>query len=93
MQKDKLWYLKKFNLFDTMGMEEMESISDMVAEDQITKKQPVFLEGDPSESLYFLKKGRVKISRIDESGKELTLTLLEPGEIFGELGLFDDAPR
>jgi CRP/FNR family transcriptional regulator, cyclic AMP receptor protein len=93
MEKDKLWYLKNFNLFDTMGMEEMESISQMVAEDEIAKKQPVFLEGDPSENLYFLKKGRVKITRIDESGKEFTLTLLEPGEIFGELGLFDDSPR
>jgi CRP/FNR family transcriptional regulator, cyclic AMP receptor protein len=93
MEKDKLWYLKKFNLFDTMGMEEMESISQMVAENEIAKKQPVFLEGDPSENLYFLKKGRVKITRIDESGKEFTLTLLEPGEIFGELGLFDESPR
>ncbi|MBC8186534.1 Crp/Fnr family transcriptional regulator [candidate division KSB1 bacterium] len=93
MEKDKLWYLKKFNLFETMGMEEMESISQMVAENQITKKQPVYLEGDPSENLYFLKKGRVKITRIDESGKEFTLTLMEPGEIFGEMGMFDDAPR
>ena len=93
MEKDKLWYLKKFNLFETMGMEEMESISQMVAENQITKKQPVYMEGDPSENLYFLKKGRVKITRIDESGKEFTLTLMEPGEIFGEMGMFDDAPR
>ncbi len=93
MEKDKLWYLKKFNLFDTMGMEEMESISQMVAESEISKKQPVYMEGDPSENLYFLKKGRVKITRIEESGKEFTLTLMEPGEIFGEMGLFDDSPR
>ena len=93
MEKDKLWYLKKFNLFDTINNDEMESLSDMVAENQIKKKSPIFLEGDSSENLYFLKEGRVKITRIDESGKEFTLTLLEPGEVFGELGLFDDSPR
>jgi len=93
MEHDKIWYLKKFNLFATMGQEEMESMSDDVFESEIKKKQPIFLQGDPGESLHFLKKGRVKITRIDESGKEITLTLLEPGEIFGELGLFDDSPR
>jgi CRP/FNR family cyclic AMP-dependent transcriptional regulator len=51
------------------------------------------MAGDPSENLYFLKEGRVKITRVDESGKEFTLTLLEPGEIFGELGLFDQSRR
>jgi len=76
-----------------MGQDEMENLSDHVVQDQIKKKQPVYLQGDPSENLYFLKEGRVKISRLDESGKEITLTLLEPGEIFGELGLFDDSPR
>lgn len=93
MQKNKLWYLKQFNLFDTLNADEMESVSDMVVENQIGKKQPVYLEGDISEKLYFLKEGRVKITRVDESGKEITLTLLEPGEIFGELGLIDDTPR
>jgi len=93
MEKDKLWYLKRFNIFETVDHDEMEMVSQMVSENEIRKKQPVYLEGDSSENLYFLKKGRVKISRVDETGKEFTLTLLEPGELFGELGLFDDAPR
>ena len=93
MQKKKLWYLKRFNLFESIDQEEMESISKMVVDNQVRKKQPVYLAGDPSENLYFLKEGRVKITRVDESGKEITLTLLEPGEVFGELGLFDDSPR
>ena len=55
MERDKLWYLKKFNLFDTFNPEEMESVSEMVAENEIKKKQPVYMEGDPSETLYLLK--------------------------------------
>ena len=93
MDRDKIWYLKKFNLLQTMNEEEMETMSEAVLEDEFKKKQPIYLQGDPSETLYFLKKGIVKLSRLDESGKEITLTLLEPGEIFGELGIFDDSPR
>ena len=93
MERDKLWYLKQFNFLETMTPEEMESLSEMVVDNQVKKKQPIFMAGDPSENLYFLKVGRVKITRVDESGKEFTLTLLEPGEIFGELGLFDESPR
>ena len=93
MERDKLWYLKQFNLLDTMTQEEMESLSEMVVDNQVKKKHSIYMAGDSSENLYFLKEGRVKITRVDESGKEFTLTLLEPGEIFGELGLFDQSPR
>jgi CRP/FNR family transcriptional regulator len=93
MNPNKLWYLKQFNILDTLSEQEMMSLNDLVVDNDVKKKDPIFMAGDLGENLYFLKKGRVKISRIDESGKEFTLTLLEPGEIFGELGLFDDSPR
>jgi len=93
MDRDKIWYLKKFNLLESMNDEEMEMMNEKITDNEVKRKQPIYLQGDPSENLYFLKRGRVKLSRLDESGKEITLTLLEPGEIFGELGLFDDSPR
>jgi CRP/FNR family transcriptional regulator len=93
MKLNKIWYLKQFNLLDALSEDEMMSLNELVVDNDVKKKQPIYLAGAPDENLYFLKKGRVKISRIDESGKEFTLTLLEPGEIFGELGLFDDSPR
>jgi CRP/FNR family transcriptional regulator len=92
MNSNKLWYLKRFNLLDALSENEMMALNDLIVDNDVKKKQPIYLGGEPNENLYFLKKGRVKISRIDESGKEFTLTLLEPGEIFGELGLFDDSP-
>ncbi|MBD3288927.1 cyclic nucleotide-binding domain-containing protein [candidate division KSB1 bacterium] len=93
MERDKIWYLKKFNLFENISHDELENISDKVSDNEVKKRDIVYLEGDTGENLYFLKKGRVKISRVNEAGKEITLTMLEPGEIFGELGLFDDQPR
>lgn len=93
MEREKIWYLKKFNLLKVLTPEEMEKMSQKVIESLVRKKQPIFLEGDSGESLYFLKRGRVKVTKTDESGKEFTLIMLEQGEIFGELGLFDSAPR
>ena len=93
MERERIWYLKKFNLLQSLSPEEMEQLSQKVIDSIVKKKQPIYLSGDPNEWLYFLKRGRVKVTRTDESGKEITLIILEPGEIFGELGIFDDSPR
>jgi CRP/FNR family transcriptional regulator len=53
----------------------------------------VFLQGDPAASIYLVKEGRVKVSLLLESGKELTVDIAGPGEIIGEMGLIDDAPK
>jgi CRP/FNR family transcriptional regulator, cyclic AMP receptor protein len=50
-------------------------------------------EGDLTDSLYVLLEGQVKVFASDESGKEVILSILGPGEYFGELSLVDDAPR
>jgi CRP/FNR family transcriptional regulator, cyclic AMP receptor protein len=50
-------------------------------------------EGDQTDSLYVLLEGNVKVFVSDESGKEVILNILEPGEYYGELSLVDDAPR
>lgn len=43
----------------------------------------LYMSGDESEQLYVLQSGRIKLSRIQESGREVTLAILEHGEIFG----------
>ncbi|MFN3432563.1 MAG: Crp/Fnr family transcriptional regulator, partial [Candidatus Sericytochromatia bacterium] len=45
------------------------------------------------DTLYILKSGRVKISKITEDGREKTLALMQPGEFFGEMAIFDEQPR
>ena len=54
------------------------------------KKDLIYLPGDVSDQVYLLKEGRVKISKLSEDGREITLVILEPGEIFGESALIDD---
>jgi CRP/FNR family cyclic AMP-dependent transcriptional regulator len=89
----KLWYLKKFNIFKEFDPEEMESLVHITHMGKVQAGQPLFLPDDPSDKVFLLKEGRVKISKVSEDGKELTLAILEHGEIFGELALVDEGPR
>jgi CRP-like cAMP-binding protein len=50
----------------------------------IAAKYPLFTQGDPADSVFFLQKGRVKITVVSQAGKEATITLVGPGEFVGE---------
>ena len=49
-----------------------------------SKKEIIYFPDEPSNTIYFLKEGKIKISRVTEDGRSMTLQLLGPGEIFGE---------
>ncbi|MBS0170901.1 MAG: Crp/Fnr family transcriptional regulator [Nitrospira sp.] len=90
---NKLWFLKHIRLFDgisSSAMHEMEKITRM---EEIKKRQPLYLPGDPSSSVYLLKRGRVKIANTAPNGKEVTFEIIEAGEVFGELDVLQDTPR
>jgi rhodanese-related sulfurtransferase len=53
----------------------------------------LFKEGDPGDSLYIISAGRVRIFRRDEKGMEIDLSILGPGEAFGEMALLSGEPR
>lgn len=53
----------------------------------------IFMLGDPSHSIYFLRKGRIKISALSDSGQELVLEIVGPGEIFGDVAAIQGTPR
>jgi CRP/FNR family transcriptional regulator/CRP/FNR family cyclic AMP-dependent transcriptional regulator len=55
--------------------------------------ETVFRHGDVGNALYFLERGRVKVVVTSEQGEEVLLAVLGPGEVFGELSVFDGQPR
>jgi CRP-like cAMP-binding protein len=59
----------------------------------IPKNQPIYFPQEPSNSIFFLKKGRVKLSRTSSDGKEMILALVNMGEVFGEMAFFDEGER
>lgn len=92
--ENKVWFISQIDLFQAMTQFDMERMGEISHMDKIPRWSPIYLPGDPAASIYFLKQGRVRISRLSEEGKQITLSILEPGSIFGELSILDgNAPH
>lgn len=73
-----------------------DELTDIVAFSRIKlvkKKTIIFHKGDRGDQLIAVLKGRVQISTISAEGKEIIFNLVEPGELFGEISLFDGMER
>jgi CRP/FNR family cyclic AMP-dependent transcriptional regulator len=53
-------------------------------------KHVIIKEGDPSNDLFYIVSGSVTVMIEDHKGREIVLAYLNPGDFFGEIGLFDD---
>src|SRR5450759_334384 len=51
------------------------------------KKQTIFAQGDPSDAVFYIQQGKVRLAVVSKIGKEATLGILSEGEFFGEGGL------
>src|ERR1039457_6098201 len=51
---------------------------------QLAPRQTFFSQGDPADSVFYLQKGRAKVTVVSEIGKEATITLVSEGEFVGE---------
>jgi CRP-like cAMP-binding protein len=80
-------------LFDTMQPAELDDILKFATEKRYRRGQTIFQRGDNGSSLMAVLHGRVRISSVSGEGKEVTLNVISPGEIFGELALLDGKPR
>jgi CRP/FNR family cyclic AMP-dependent transcriptional regulator len=65
----------------------------MVTRKSAPRSTTIMAGGDPTDSLYIVLSGRLKVMMSDSEGKEVILAILGPGEFFGEMGLIDDEPR
>ena len=60
---------------------------------KISKGSILFAEGDEGDQLYLIAEGKLKLGTSSGDGRENLLSILGPGEMFGELSLFDPGPR
>lgn len=81
---DKFWYLRRVNLFADVDDRQMRAIADRTMMREVQRGRVILQPDEQPEMVYVIKKGRVKVSRYSPDGKEQILTLLEPGEVFGE---------
>jgi len=80
-------------LFQTMSESDMEVIGHLFKERIMDEGMTVFVENMPGESLYIIRQGSIKISKMIAEGEEKTLVILGADEIFGEMAILDGAPR
>ena len=83
---DKLWFLRRLNLFDGMTDAEVESVSRELRMRHCPQRTAI-LDGF-SERIYLIKEGRVRLYHVSPQGQELTTALLGPGQLFGLGSLF-----
>lgn len=89
----KLWYLQQFRLLDAMTDAQKRAVEKMTRMLEVKRGQRIYMPGDPSDQIFLLKAGVVRISNIGSDQQETILAFLYPGDIFGELAIIDDAPR
>jgi len=90
---NKVWYLQRNRLFIDAVDGDVESNAHIFTVTEYARKTLIFDQGDPSKLVYFVKRGSVRIARLTEDGKEVTVAVLGPGDLFGEETLFGNAPR
>jgi len=85
--------LRTVPLFAGFADEQLRTLSGVVTRRSVPRGAVVIVEGDPTDSLYIVISGRMRVLMSDADGKEVILAILGPGEFFGEMGLIDDNPR
>lgn len=85
--------LRKSELFLAFEPDELATIVGLATRLRLERGESVFAEGDPADRMYVVRHGRVAISRRSAEDKESIVALMEAGDLFGEMSLFDGDPR
>ncbi len=79
--------------FFTLADTDLARVADVTVPRQFGTGQVVFHEGDESDTCYIVRSGRLRALRGNGDGRSITLANFGPGDIFGELAMFDDERR
>jgi CRP/FNR family cyclic AMP-dependent transcriptional regulator len=80
-------------VFSTLVREDLQRIAQFAVPREFEPGEVVFREGDASDTCYVVRDGRARALRTHTDGRTLTLATFGPGDIFGELALFEDERR
>jgi CRP/FNR family cyclic AMP-dependent transcriptional regulator len=86
-------FFRKFVLFAELDERELASIAAVAKTRRFAKDDTVFHADESGDIFCLIREGRVKVTMISPEGKEIILSLLGPGDFFGEMALLDDEPR
>jgi len=79
-------------IFSSLSADEMLEVAGITSQKTYEKGEMIYMAGEKGEKLRVIHTGKVKISRVSDSGKEQVIRILEPGDFMGELSLFSPVP-
>jgi CRP/FNR family transcriptional regulator, cyclic AMP receptor protein len=85
--------LGRVPVFQTLEHGDLERIATLAVPRAFEPGQVVFREGDASDTCYIVRSGRARAVREHQDGRTITLATFGPGDIFGELAMFEDERR
>jgi len=89
---DKAEVLRQSLIFSSLSRDELAELSALAVPRSFESGEFVFWEGDAPEWFYLVAEGRVKVVKHSSSGKEFIIAFFGPGEMFGEVAVFEDKP-
>jgi CRP/FNR family transcriptional regulator len=92
MTIEKQQILKRSPIFSALDNRELQDLSLLAFERRFAADETIFWEEDASDWFYMVSEGRVKITKLASTGKEIILSFFGPGEMFGEVAVFENKP-
>ena len=91
--QEKYWVLKNSQVFQRLTDTDLRWLETRSRLRTFPKNSPIYLPADAADGVLVLATGRVKICSMTPEGKQSILALISPGELFGELAIFEDIHR
>lgn len=89
---DRAQILKESLIFSGLSQDELAELSEVAVERSLGAGEFIFWEGDSPEHFYIVAEGKVKVLKHASSGKEFIIAFFGPGEMFGEVAVFENKP-
>ncbi len=86
---DKSGILSRISLFENLTPDQLEAVSEITTNRMVTKREQLIHSGVSGDAVFVLVQGAVQIYNITSEGKEVVLKVVKPGEMFGEVVLFE----
>ena len=86
-------FLKSVNIFSDLSESELNSIQEICKTRKYPKNSMIILEEEMGDVVFIVMSGSVKITRVNDEGKEVILAMLGSGEVFGEMAILDGESR
>jgi CRP/FNR family transcriptional regulator, cyclic AMP receptor protein len=91
--QDAVALLSAVPVFQALGPADLEQIAQLAVPRRFPAGHVIFHEGDSSDTCYIVRSGHARATREHADGRSITLANFGPGDIFGELAMFDDERR